>query len=209
MGQKFSRSCRVEDTYRQITRSNREYWHKKNVGQRFTADVKRYYGVPSVKLFHGQKWIIYVICRMLTFINVMCKFMRDMRYLICCMFSSICNVSRFIYDISILLRSMSETIYVVSQNPFACFNSFITWAKIALSVSFFVASSFLCCIYKIIHLCSKLYVALAKLYVALADSPFEFYYWVIFRHDFSLGSNFHKVPHESNIPKTDFHKSNL
>ena len=133
-----------------------------------------------------------VNCHMITFINVVCKCMRDMRYLICCMFSSITIWS--IYDISIFLCSMSETIYVVSQNTFACFNSFITWAKIALSVSIFVASSLLCCIYKIIHLCSRLYVALAKLYVALADSPFEFYYWVIFRHDFSLGSTFIKYP---------------
>ena len=33
------------------------------------------------------------ICHMLTFINVVCKFMCDMRYLICCLFSFICNVS--------------------------------------------------------------------------------------------------------------------
>ena len=30
--------------------------------------------------------------------------------------------------------------------PFACFNSFITWAKIAHFVSIFVASRLLCCI---------------------------------------------------------------
>ena len=102
------------------------------------------------------------VCHMLTFINVMCKSMCDMRCLICCMFSSICNMSRSIYNISILLCSMSETNYVVSKNPFVCFNSFIKWAKIALSVSIFVASSLLCCICKIIQLCSRLYVALAK-----------------------------------------------
>ena len=33
-----------------------------------------------------------------------------------------------------MLCSMSETIYVASKNPFACFNSFIIWAKIALFV---------------------------------------------------------------------------
>ena len=146
------------------------------------------------------------ICHMLTFIYVMCRFMCDMRYLICCMFSFICNVSWSIYDISILLCNMSETIYVVSKNPFVCFNSFIIWAKIALSGPIFVAFSLLCCIGKIIHLCPRLYVALAKLYVALADSPFDLYYWVIFRHDFSLGSNFHKVPFELNIHGTDFRK---
>ena len=33
------------------------------------------------------------LCHILTFINVMCKFMCDMLYLICCLFSFICNVS--------------------------------------------------------------------------------------------------------------------
>ena len=37
-----------------------------------------------------------------------------------------------------LLCSMSESIYVVSENPFACFKSFITWASIAHSVSIFL-----------------------------------------------------------------------
>ena len=46
----------------------------------------------------------------------------------------------------------------------------------------------------------------ATYYVALADSPFDLYYWVIFRHDFSLGSNFHKVPFELIIHGTDFHQ---
>ena len=87
------------------------------------------------------------ICHMLTFVDVMCTC--DMWYLICCMFCFICNVSWSIYDISIMLCSMSETIYVVSKNSFVCFNSFITWAKIALSVSIFGASSLLCCICKI------------------------------------------------------------
>ena len=73
----------------------------------------------------------------------------DMRYLICCLFGFICNMSWSIYDISNLLCSMSETIYVVSKNPSAYFNSFIKWAKIALSVSIFVAPSLLCCICKI------------------------------------------------------------
>ena len=77
------------------------------------------------------------ISHMLTFIDVMRKFMCDMRFLICCMFSFICNVSWSIYDISILSCSMSETIHIVSINPFGCFNSFITWAEIALSVSIF------------------------------------------------------------------------
>ena len=31
-------------------------------------------------------------------------------------------------------------------------------------------------------------------------------YWVIFRHDFSLGSSFHKVMYESNIHGNRFHK---
>ena len=101
---------------------------------------------------------------------------------------------------------MSETIYVVSKNSFVCFNSFITWAKIALSGPIFLRSGLLCCICKIIHLCSRLYVALAKLNVALADSPFGLYYRVIFRHDLSLGSNFHKVPYELKIHGADFHK---
>ena len=102
------------------------------------------------------------ICHMLAFINVMCKFMCDMRYLIWSMLSFICYVSWSTYDISIVF-SVSETIYVVSKNLFVCFNSFVTWATIALSVSIFVASCLICCICKILHLCSILYVALAKL----------------------------------------------
>ena len=127
------------------------------------AYLIRCYGVQSVKLFHGQKWIWYVtlymwilihiasenfcamsksiynmgkcISRMLTFIDIMHKFKCDMRFLIFCMFSFIYNVSWSIYDISILSCSMSETIHIVSINPFGCFNSFITWAEIVLSVS--------------------------------------------------------------------------
>ena len=152
----------------------------------------------QIHLQYGQLYMSYAY-----FHYVVSKFMCDMQYLICCMFSFICNVSWFIYD---TICSMSETIYVVSKNPFVCLNSFITWAKIALSVSIFVASSLLCCICKIIHLCSRLYVALANLYVALADLPFDLYYRVIFRHDFSLGSNFHKVPYELNIHGTDSNK---
>ena len=96
----------------------------------------------QIYLQYGQLWMSYV----------MCKFMCDLQYLICCMYSFTYNVSWSIYDISILLWSMSERIYVVSKNPFVCFNSFTTWAKIALSVSIFVASSLLGRIWKIIHL---------------------------------------------------------
>ena len=80
--------------------------------------------------------------------------------------------------------------------------------KCALCVNF-------CCVQfavlylQIIHLCSKLLVALAKLYVALADSPFDFYYWVIFKNDFNLGSNFQKLPYELCIHGSDFHESIL
>ena len=41
-----------------------------------------------------------------------------------------------------MLCSVSETIYIVSRNPFVCVYSFILLAKIALSVSIFVASQF-------------------------------------------------------------------
>ena len=74
----------------------------------------------------------------------------------------------------------------------------------ALCVNF-VASSFYVVFAKSFIYAQK-YVALAKLYVALADSPFDLYYWAIFRHDFSLGSNFHKVPYELNIHGADYHK---
>ena len=124
----------------------------------------------SVKLFHGQRWILYVICRysfmlhpktlapypnpstilvilkchMLNFINVMCEPICDMRYLICCMFSFICNMTGSIYDISMLLCSMSESDYAVTKIPFAYFKSFLIYMwKIAHSVSNFVASSLL------------------------------------------------------------------
>ena len=75
-----------------------------------------------------------------------CKFMCDMQYLICWMFSFICSLSWCIYDIPILLCSISEFIYFVFNSLFACFNSFITWAIIALSAAIFVASSLLPCI---------------------------------------------------------------
>ena len=59
----------------------------------------------------------------------------------------LCNVSWSIHDISILLCSMYEFIYVASKSLFACFNSLLTWAKIAHFVSVFVAPSLLCCIW--------------------------------------------------------------
>ena len=115
--------------------------------------------MPSVKLFHWQTGILYFIYRYSFMMHpkmfALCQNPSTtwaivyvirwfhlcqvqiyvwMRYLICCVFSYICSVSWSIYEISILLCSMSETICVVSKNPFACFNSFITWAKIALFV---------------------------------------------------------------------------
>ena len=98
--------------------------------------------------------------------HVICNFMCDMQYLIRCIFSLICNVSWSIHDISNLLCSMSESIYVVSINPFGCFNSFKTWASTAHSVSVFVELSLLWCICKTMH-------SRSKLYVAWADSPFD------------------------------------
>ena len=89
--------------------------------------------------------------------------------------------------------------FMLSKYPFVCLNSFIKWAKIALALSIFVASSLLCCI----CIYAQGYVALAKLYVALANSPFDLY-WFIFRHDLSLGSNVHKVLYELNIHKLIF-----
>ena len=44
--------------------------------------------------------------------------------------------------------------------------------------------------------------------ILLADSPFDLYYWVYIRHDFSLGSNFHKVPYET-VVELIFTKKNL
>ena len=81
----------------------------------------------------------------LLFINVMCKFICDMLHLICAMFSSICNMSWYIYDIF-------PFSHVACLNPcMMClkidvvgFYSFITWTKIALSGSIFVACSWLC-----------------------------------------------------------------
>ena len=84
--------------------------------------VLLYYGVPLV--FHGHKWILYVICRypfmlqpenframpksfyemgifschILNFFNVMCKFVCEMLHLIFATFSSICNMSWSIHD---------------------------------------------------------------------------------------------------------------
>ena len=117
------------------------------------------------------------LCHMLTFIY-------GIWYAVCSVLYAFCPDPFMIYPF--LLCSVSEGIYVVSKNPFVCLNSFITWAKIALSLSIFVASSLLCCI----CIYAQDYVALAKLYVALANSPFDLY-WFIFRHDFSLGSNVH------------------
>ena len=47
------------------------------------------------------------------------------------------------------------SMYDVFKNPFACFNSFIIWAKIALFVSIFVATGLLCYMGKIMHACSN------------------------------------------------------
>ena len=76
-------------------------------------------------------------CDMLNFINFMYKFICNMLYSICAMFSLIhkCPISLMIYPlpyVACLTQSMMcLKIHVV------CFNSFNTWAKIALSVSMF------------------------------------------------------------------------
>ena len=119
-------------------------------------------------------------------------------YVLCSVLYARCADPFMIYPFCYVARL--KPFILCLKNPFVRFNSFITWAKIALSMSIFVASGLLCCNCKIIHLCSRLYVA-------LADSPFDL--WVIFRHDISLGSNFYKVPYELNIRGTDFHKSIL
>ena len=74
------------------------------------------------------------ICHMLTYIDVTCTC--DMQYLICCMFYMQRVLSWSIYDISIMFCNKSENFYVVSKNPFVCFNSFVKGAKIALCVNF-------------------------------------------------------------------------
>ena len=103
--------------------------------------------------------IVYVICLLSLMLCANLCVTCNVWYVVCLVL--ICNMCRSIYDISILLCSMSETNYVVSKNPlYASIHS--QWAKIALSVSIFVASSLLCCICKIIQLCSRLYMALAK-----------------------------------------------
>ena len=102
------------------------------------------------------------ICIMLNFIDTMYKLICDMQYLICCI-SFICKMSWSIYDVSMLLCSMSESIYVVSGNQFACFKLFITWAKMAHSVSIFVSSSLLCCFAKSMHSCSKFICCTSRL----------------------------------------------
>ena len=77
------------------------------------------------------------ICDMLIFINFMYKFTCDMLYLIWTMFSLIRKcpisfmISPFPYVACLTQSMMCSKIHVV------CFNSFIPWAKIALSVSRF------------------------------------------------------------------------
>ena len=107
-----------------------------------------------------------------------CKFMCDIRYLINIAFSFICNVYWSIYIISISLCNMSESMYDSSINPFACFNLFIIWAKIALFVSIFVASSLPCCIGKIMHSCMRCEVG--KKHYHLHVWPLYSLWWVLF-----------------------------
>ena len=128
------------------------------------------------KIIPWGKWIFYVICRY-SFMHVASE--------------NVCTVPKLswsIYDISILLCSMSESTYFVSKNPFACFNSFVTWASIAHSVSIFVASRVLCCIAKSMHYAQN-YMLHEQIYLLTFGDN---YYWVI---SLSLWSNLHEVPY--------------
>ena len=66
------------------------------------------------------------------------------------------------YDISIMFCNKSENFYVVSKNPFVCFNSFVKGAKIALCVNF-------CCVqFAMLYLqkhssCSRLFMLPCKI----------------------------------------------
>ena len=102
------------------------------------------YAMPKSIYNNGQFYMSYVPFHY-------CKFMCDIRYLINIVFSFICSMYWPIYIISISLCNMSESTYDMPINPFACFNLFIIWAKIALFVSIFVASSLLRCIGEIMH----------------------------------------------------------
>ena len=52
-------------------------------------------------------------------------------YFVCSVFFATCPDPFMIYQLWYLC-SMYETVFVMSKNPFACFNSLLTWAKLAL-----------------------------------------------------------------------------
>ena len=114
-------------------------------------------------------------------------------YVLCSVLYARCPVPFMIYPFCYVARL--KPFILCLKNPFVCFNSFITWAKIALSVSIFVASSLLCCICKIIHLCWILYVALADLpfdLIVIFSSPTQlelvllFHYFKVKSHQDSI-----------------------
>ena len=108
--------------------------------------------------------ILYVICLVL--------FMFSANLLVTC---------SVLYDVRSVLYAMCPDPFcyvVLLLCPFACFNSFITWAKIAHCVSIFVASRLLCCIAISMH-----YAQNYMLYEQIHLLTFgDNYYWVIFRH---------------------------
>ena len=118
----------------------------------------------------------------LNFVNVMCEFMHDMRYLIRCMFSFICDMSQFIKYMSILLCTMYESIHVVSENPLSIFLHpvwYIGFARWWIRAQNYMWPKQNYKQHWQIHL------------LTFGDR----YYWVSFRHEFSLWSFLHEVPY--------------
>ena len=105
------------------------------------------------------------ICQMLNFIYVMCKFMYGLRYS-CSVVYTTCP-DPFCYVAYLKPFMLCLEILLFASIHLYC------WQKQHSLCQFLLRPSLLCCICKIIHSCSRLYVAFAKLYVALAESPLD------------------------------------
>ena len=150
-----------------------------------------YYGVPFLKVFYVQMWILYVICQYSFMLHpkmygpcpnpsTICEFLHVMCLLMCHM------LYPFTYAICF------DPCIMCLKTHVAWGNSLITWAKIALSLSLFVVSSPVTNFMwanSFVHDQIFTWHGLIHL-LTLGDC----YHLVIIKHDFSLQSNFDKLP---------------
>ena len=123
--------------------------------------------VPSVKVCHGQKWIIYVICRYLYVLHpkmfAPCASPSTIMH-VCIISLMLCVNSCMTCGIWYVVCSVLYATCLNSLNiKFVMYHVWINLCRVWKSSVNFFTSSLIHWICKIADSCSKLYVALAKL----------------------------------------------